>query len=188
MQSPLASFFAARALVKEARSQFYPDGRRWIPIITPSAQAARLRLAVTTPERLDLFDLPFDATLGARSLGPRPQHVRAKSLRRRPAPRIWKIRASRFKPKSPSIISICAAQDDLKQLLDSTVIAYQESLNLTKALYDTGIDSDEAVAQAETQLESTQAQDTNLGILRAQYEHAIALLVGAARFHIFDSG
>ena len=40
-------------------------------------------------------------------------------------------------------------QDDLKQLLDSTVIAFQESLNLTKALYDTGIDSDEAVAQAE---------------------------------------
>ena len=69
-------------------------------------------------------------------------------------------------------------QDDLKQLLDSTVIAYQESLNLTKVLYDTGIDSDEAVAQAETQLETTQAADTNLGILRSQYEHAIAMLVG----------
>ena len=69
-------------------------------------------------------------------------------------------------------------QDALKQLLDSTVIAYQESLDLTKALYETGIDSDESVAQAETQLESTQAQDTNLGILRAQYEHAIAMLVG----------
>jgi len=51
-------------------------------------------------------------------------------------------------------------------------------LKLTKALYETGIDSDEAVAQAETQLEATRAQDTNLGILRAQYEHAIALLVG----------
>ena len=69
-------------------------------------------------------------------------------------------------------------QDDLKQLLDSTVIAYQESLNLTKVLYETGIDSDEAVAQAETQLETTQAEDTNLGILRSQYEHAIGMLVG----------
>ena len=69
-------------------------------------------------------------------------------------------------------------QDDLKQLLDSTVIAYQESLNLTKVLYETGIDSDEAVAQAETQLETTQAADTNLGILRSQYEHAISMLVG----------
>jgi NodT family efflux transporter outer membrane factor (OMF) lipoprotein len=58
------------------------------------------------------------------------------------------------------------------------VVAYEESLKLTKALYETGIDSDESVAQAETQLEATRAQDTNLGILRAQYEHAIAILVG----------
>ncbi len=50
--------------------------------------------------------------------------------------------------------------------------------SLTKALYETGIDSDESVAQAETQLEATEALDTNLGILRAQYEHAMALLVG----------
>jgi NodT family efflux transporter outer membrane factor (OMF) lipoprotein len=69
-------------------------------------------------------------------------------------------------------------QDALKQLLDSTVDAFEKSLELTKALYETGIDSDEAVAQAETQLASTRAQDTNLGIARAQFEHAIALLVG----------
>jgi NodT family efflux transporter outer membrane factor (OMF) lipoprotein len=69
-------------------------------------------------------------------------------------------------------------QDALKKLLDSTVTAYQQSLDLTKALYDTGIDSDEAVAQAETQLEQTQAQDVALGIQRAQFEHAIAMLTG----------
>ena len=69
-------------------------------------------------------------------------------------------------------------QDALKHLLDETVAAYEESLKLTRARYETGIDSDEAVAQSETQLESTRAQDTNLGILRAQFEHAIALLVG----------
>jgi NodT family efflux transporter outer membrane factor (OMF) lipoprotein len=70
------------------------------------------------------------------------------------------------------------SQDSLKQLLDTTVQAYQESLRLTKVLYATGIDNDESVAQAETQLESTEAQDTNVGILRSQYEHAIAVLVG----------
>jgi len=58
------------------------------------------------------------------------------------------------------------------------VVAYEKSLDLTKALYETGIDSDESVAQAETQLEATRALDTNIGILRAQYEHAIALLIG----------
>jgi NodT family efflux transporter outer membrane factor (OMF) lipoprotein len=69
-------------------------------------------------------------------------------------------------------------QDALKELLDSTVVAYQESLNLTRALYDTGIDSEEAVSQAETQLEATKAQDDNLGIQRAEFEHAIAMLTG----------
>ena len=69
-------------------------------------------------------------------------------------------------------------QDALQSLLDSTVAAYQDSLNLTQALYDTGIDSEESVSQARTQLETTQAQDTGVGVLRAQFEHAIAVLVG----------
>jgi NodT family efflux transporter outer membrane factor (OMF) lipoprotein len=63
-------------------------------------------------------------------------------------------------------------------LLDSTVTAFQQSLDLTTALYETGIGAEEAVAQAETQLEATQAQDAALGIQRAQFEHAIAMLTG----------
>ncbi len=70
------------------------------------------------------------------------------------------------------------AQDAQKQVLDSTVSAYQEALELTRDLYQAGLGNDEAVAQAESQLKATQAQDTNLGVLRAQYEHAIALLAG----------
>jgi NodT family efflux transporter outer membrane factor (OMF) lipoprotein len=69
-------------------------------------------------------------------------------------------------------------QDSLKELLDSTVVVFQQSLDLTKVLFETGIDSDEAVGQAETQLNTTLVQATGLGIARAQFEHAIALLVG----------
>jgi NodT family efflux transporter outer membrane factor (OMF) lipoprotein len=69
-------------------------------------------------------------------------------------------------------------QDTLRALLDSTVAAFQQSLDLTTALYETGIGAEEAVAQAETQLEATQAQDAALGIQRAQFEHAIAMLTG----------
>jgi NodT family efflux transporter outer membrane factor (OMF) lipoprotein len=69
-------------------------------------------------------------------------------------------------------------QDALKQLFDATVAAYQDSLQLTQIQFNAGIAADEAVAQAETQLEATQAEDTNLGIARAQFEHAIALLLG----------
>jgi NodT family efflux transporter outer membrane factor (OMF) lipoprotein len=70
------------------------------------------------------------------------------------------------------------AQDRLQQLFDETVSAYQDSLDITRVQFQAGIASDEAVAQAETQLEATQAQATNLGIARAQFEHAIALLLG----------
>jgi NodT family efflux transporter outer membrane factor (OMF) lipoprotein len=66
----------------------------------------------------------------------------------------------------------------MRQLFDSTVSAYQEQLELTRDLYKAGLGTDEAIAQAEVQWKTTQAQDTNLGVLRAQYEHAIALLTG----------
>lgn len=69
-------------------------------------------------------------------------------------------------------------QDALIQLYADTVGAYSNSLSLTKTLFKTGIDSDEDVAQAETQLETTEATATNLRILRAQLEHAIAVLLG----------
>jgi NodT family efflux transporter outer membrane factor (OMF) lipoprotein len=72
------------------------------------------------------------------------------------------------------------ALDAQKHLLDEAVVAYQESLRLTQVRHETGIASDQDVAQAETQLNTTQAQATDLGIQRSQLEHAIAMLVGHA--------
>jgi NodT family efflux transporter outer membrane factor (OMF) lipoprotein len=68
--------------------------------------------------------------------------------------------------------------DAQKQLLDASVLAYQESLKLTQVQFDTGMASGQDVAQAETQLNTTRAQATDLGIQRAQLEHAIATLLG----------
>ena len=68
--------------------------------------------------------------------------------------------------------------DAQKQLLDSTVIAYQKALDLTQNRYIGGLAAKAEVAQAETQLETTQAQDIDVGVARAQFEHAIAALVG----------
>jgi NodT family efflux transporter outer membrane factor (OMF) lipoprotein len=69
-------------------------------------------------------------------------------------------------------------QDELIDLYATTIQSYKDSLELTKTLFETGIDSDLDVAQADSLLETTLAQATALGIQRAQYEHAIALLVG----------
>jgi NodT family efflux transporter outer membrane factor (OMF) lipoprotein len=65
-----------------------------------------------------------------------------------------------------------------KQLLDNTVDSYTDYLNLTKTRYAGGVATDSDVALAETQLKSTQAQDIDVGVARAQYEHAIATLIG----------
>ncbi len=68
--------------------------------------------------------------------------------------------------------------DQEKQLLDSTVVAYKKALDLTVNRHDQGIASGADVAQAETQLDATEAQSTDLDVQRATLEHAIAVLVG----------
>lgn len=68
--------------------------------------------------------------------------------------------------------------DAQKQLLEATVLSYQQSLEITKNRYAAGVVSMADVLQAEAQLKSTQAQSIDIGIQRARLEHAIALLVG----------
>lgn len=70
------------------------------------------------------------------------------------------------------------AQDAQIRLLADTVDAYQKSLQLTRNQYAVGVAARADVAQAETQLKSTQAQALDAGVQRAQLEHAIAVLLG----------
>jgi len=176
IQSSMASYMAARAIVKEARSQYYPTVTVG-PSITGSREGAAASLA-TTPGTSLFYSLPFDATWVPDLWGRVRNQVRANTASAQAS--AADLENARLTAQAEVAVDYYSlrGQDDLKQLLDSTVIAFQESLDLTKALYETGIDSDEAVAQAETQLETTQAEDTNLGIMRSQFEHAIAMLVG----------
>ncbi|MBI3529073.1 MAG: efflux transporter outer membrane subunit [Betaproteobacteria bacterium] len=70
------------------------------------------------------------------------------------------------------------ALDAQKQLFDDTIAAYQRSLTLTQNQYTAGVVAKVDVIQAQTQLKTTQAQALDIGVLRAQLEHAIALLIG----------
>jgi len=70
--------------------------------------------------------------------------------------------------------------DEHQRLLDQTVAAYARSLRLTENQYRAGIVPKSDVAQAQTQLKSTQAQAIDLRWQRAQMEHAIAVLIGVA--------
>ena len=68
--------------------------------------------------------------------------------------------------------------DTQKQLLDDTVHAYADALTLLKQQLAAGAIDASAVAQADTQLEATRTQDTDIDASRAQLQHAIATLVG----------
>lgn len=68
--------------------------------------------------------------------------------------------------------------DEQKRLLVDTVEAYRKSLQLTMNQYNVGVAARADVVQADTQLKTAQVQAIDLGISRAQLEHAIALLVG----------
>ena len=63
-------------------------------------------------------------------------------------------------------------------LFRKTAALYREYLKLTQDRFSAGVASDLDVAQAESQLESAQAQEVSFGVARAQYEHAIAVLTG----------
>ena len=65
-----------------------------------------------------------------------------------------------------------------KQMLDATVAAFRKSLELTNNRYNVGVAAKVDVVQADAQLRSTLAQAVDLGVQRAQLEHAIASLTG----------
>jgi NodT family efflux transporter outer membrane factor (OMF) lipoprotein len=68
--------------------------------------------------------------------------------------------------------------DAQKQLLDDTVKAYTDNLDLTLRRFKGGVAPKSDVAQAQTQLDTTRVQDTDVTVQRAQFEHAIAILIG----------
>ena len=68
--------------------------------------------------------------------------------------------------------------DTQRKILTDTLVNYRQALDLTTTLYKTGINSEQEVVQAQTQLNIATAQATDLGVSRAQFEHAIATLIG----------
>ncbi len=74
-------------------------------------------------------------------------------------------------------------QDSLQDLYNRTLEAQKTSLQLTRVLLQTGIDSPEDVAQAEVTLANTEATAVGVATNRAIYEHAIATLTGKPASH-----
>lgn len=182
--SALARFLAARATVREARSHYFPTltGNPGITRALPSLGQFG-GLSGTSGQKLALnnftnYSMPFEASwepdLWSRvGLAVRSNYLAAQVS----AADLENVRLSIHAELAADYYEL-RGQDTLEQLLDSTVDNYREAHEIILAQFKAGIANDEAVASAETQLASAEAQDTKLGILRAQCEHAIALLIG----------
>jgi NodT family efflux transporter outer membrane factor (OMF) lipoprotein len=173
----LASFLQARALVREARSQYFPTAAGGASIVNQRQVAGRVPGAANssfTDYSFPSFTASWEPDLWGRVRNTVRSNVAAAQAS---AADLENTKLSMQAELAVDYFQL-QGQDALIKLLDETVSAYEESLRLNRVLLATGIGSDENVAQAETQLESTQALATNLEILRTQYEHAIAMLVG----------
>lgn len=178
-----ASVQQARAMIRQARSQYQPT-----LTVNPSITNSRIstgfgkQLGVVFPT----YSLPFEASWEPDLWGRVRNTVNANTYAAQAsAADLENVRLSAQSDLATDYFEL-RAQDSLKRLYDATVVAYREALDLNRSLYQSGLGNDEAIAQAETQLKTAEAQDLNLGVLRAQYEHAIALLIGqpASTFEI----
>ena len=183
-----ANFRAARALVKESRSQYFPTVTT-SPSIIASRQSSATRSNFSAGRVNVNYTLPFDATWEPDFWGRiRNTVIASASEAQASAADLQNVRLTVEAELAFDYYQL-RALDAEERLLQTTIAAYQQQLELTRVRFQTGIVSDEDVAQAETQLKTTQAQATDLGVARAQFEHAIAVLTGqpASTFSLPDS-
>ncbi len=192
LASSEASFRAARALVVSARSALFPtvttgpgysnsriSGTRGARVIGPGGAGGNAASGAYND-----FTLPIDVTYTVDFWH---------RIRNTIAANAFAAQASAA-DTATALLSLQSelAQDyfqvrslDMQQaILQDTLRNYRDALNLTTTLFQTGIDSEQDVTQAQTQLDTATAQLTDLGVARAQFEHAIATLIGvpAAEF------
>lgn len=182
------NFMAARAQVQQARSAYYPTvsvGVSYARNRSSQSQTTAPGLTKANPNS-NAFNLPFDVAWEPDLWG----RVRNTVRQTANAAQVSAADLENQKLTEQANLAIfyfeLRGQDALEDLLRKTVEVDRQSLELTRVLYKTGLDNDEAVAQAEITLKSSQAALTNVGIARAQFEHAIALMVGepASNFSI----
>ncbi|MCU1335998.1 MAG: efflux system, outer rane lipoprotein NodT family [Bryobacterales bacterium] len=190
------NFMQARALVREARSQYFPTVGT-TPSFNRSASSANLGAsrgatsgssgtATFAGSQSTLHALPLDISWAPDLWGKVRKTVQENQYAAQLSAADLENERLTEQASLASFFFEIRGQDALQRVLDDTVEADKKSLELTQALYDTGIDDQISVVQAQTALESAQAAAINLGIARAQFEHAIALLIGkpASEFSI----
>ena len=173
------NFMEARALIREARAQYWPTittGPSWGRTKTSGnlGKSSTANAGSTT----SIWSFPLDVSWTPDFFGKIRNEVRESQ---------YGAQVSAADLENEKLVEQASlaeyyfelrGQDSLQRVLDDTVKADRKDLELTKALYDTGIDDYLSVAGAQSTLKSAESAALNVGVLRAQYEHAIAMLIG----------
>ncbi len=180
------NFMEARAVVREARAQYFPTVSI-APSFTRSRTSGNLSTAPvntsgtgTAAKQLQstVYSLPLEASWEPDLWGKVRNTVhQAQYAAQVSAADLENERLAEQASLAEYFFEI-RGQDMLQKIYNDTVEADQKAYDLARSLYETGIADQISVLEAETTLKSAQAGATNVGIARAQYAHAIAVLVG----------
>jgi len=171
-------FEQARAVVRINRADLYPT-------VTAGVGASRVHLSqnrpngslIATNNYTDLL-LPVDVSYEPDVWGRVRKTVEAaRASAQATAADLESVNLSLHAELATDYFALRALDAEI-DLLNSTVTAFQKALDLTQNRFNGGIASQVDVAQAETQLETTRAQAVDLGVQRAAFQHAIAVLIG----------
>jgi len=183
------NFMEARAIVREARAQYFPT-LSTVPSFNRSRTSANLSTtpvnttgtgATPKPQLQNtVYSLPLEASWEPDLWGKVRNTVRSAQYAAQVSAADLENERLTEQASLAQFFFEIRGQDQLQKIFDDTVEADQKALDLTRSLYETGIDDQISVVQGEATLRSAQAGATNVGIARAQYEHAIAVLIGKA--------
>ncbi|HZE27078.1 MAG TPA: efflux transporter outer membrane subunit [Terriglobales bacterium] len=178
LKAAQAQFEQARAIVRINRANLYPSVAAGVNATRNHQSSHRPNGRLAPTNAYTDLQLPVDASYEADVWGRVRRTVEAARANAQAS-------AADLESVSLSLHAELAADyfqlrtlDAEAQLLNSTVAAYEKALELTENRYSGGVASQVDVAQAQTQLETTRAQAIELGVQRAQFEHAIAVLSG----------
>jgi NodT family efflux transporter outer membrane factor (OMF) lipoprotein len=179
------SFMAARAQVAQARAAYFPTlstvpsyNKTQAPSTVPRVSSGSGGISALVPGKFTQIQLPFDASWEPDLWG----RVRNTVLQSRYAAQVSAADLANQRLTEEANLAIfyfeLRGQDELQDLYNRTLAAYRESLELTRVLVQTGIDSEEDLAGAELTLRNAEASAEGIATNRAIYEHAIATLAG----------
>jgi NodT family efflux transporter outer membrane factor (OMF) lipoprotein len=173
-----ANFRGARALVVSARSALFPTIGA-APSYTNSRTSATARSSrAPVTNVLNTFSLPFDLSYTVDFWHRIRNTLAANTFSAQASAADVATALLSTQAELATLYLELRAVDMQRRILTDTLANYRQALDLTTTLYKTGINSEQEVVQAQTVLDTATAQATDLGVSRAQFEHAIATLIG----------